>query len=103
MVYMIEAQVAYVLDALRALDREGLAAVEPRAEVQEAYNAELQRRLEGTVWQAGGCGSWYQDEHGANTTLWPDFTFRFRRMLERFDRAEYVAEPVRAPAAARAG
>jgi hypothetical protein len=42
------------------------------------------------VWLAGGCGSWYLDRHGHNTTLWPDFTFRFRRLTRRLDRENYV-------------
>ena len=38
-----------------------------------------------TVWTTGGCSSWYLDEHGRNTTLWPRTTFTFRRQLARFD------------------
>ena len=33
----------------------------------------------GTVWNTGGCASWYLDANGRNTTLWPDFTWRFRQ------------------------
>ncbi len=56
-------------------------------------------RLEGTVWNAGGCASWYLDDAGRNTTLWPTYTFPMKRMLERFDVAAYRVEPpVSAPA-----
>ena len=88
-VYMIETQVDYVLGALDAMDREGLAAVHPRQDVQDAYNAGLQRQLGHTVWNAGGCASWYRDAHGRNTTLWPTFTFSFRRQLRRFPLEQY--------------
>ena len=37
-----------------------------------------------------GCRSWYLDASGRNTTLWPDYTFRFRRQTARFDEREYV-------------
>ena len=50
-------------------------------------------RMEGTVWTAGGCASWYIDRTGRNTTLWPGFTFRFRRLLRRFDAESYVCAP----------
>ncbi|MEA2307375.1 MAG: hypothetical protein QOH43_4655 [Solirubrobacteraceae bacterium] len=100
MVHMIESQVQYVLDALATMERDGLAAVEPTPAVQDAFNAGLQRRLAGTVWQTGGCASWYLDQHGNNTTLWPDFTFRFRRLTERFDGDAYVREPLPAAAVA---
>ena len=99
-VFMIEAQVQYLVDALRQMDARGIGAIEPRPEMQRAYNERIQRRLAGTVWNAGGCASWYLDERGRNTTLWPTFTFRFRRQLERCDLSEYVVHrrPVRHPA-----
>jgi hypothetical protein len=47
--------------------------------VQRTYNDQLQRKLAGTVWNSGGCKSWYLDASRRNTTLWPSFTFAFRR------------------------
>jgi hypothetical protein len=94
-IFMIESQVSYVLDALRYLDRERAAAVEVRPEAQASFNAEVDRRMRGTVWTSGGCRSWYLDAAGRNSTLWPGFTWPFRRMTRRFDPAHYV---VRAPA-----
>ena len=93
MVYMIEAQVQYVLDALAAMEREAIAVVEPRPAAQQAFNATVQRGMKDSVWQTGGCGSWYQDLHGNNVTLWPDFTFRFKKLTERFDADHYVKLP----------
>jgi cation diffusion facilitator CzcD-associated flavoprotein CzcO len=94
LIYMIESQVAYILDALRYLRRSGSAAVEVRPEAQMAYNQSLQRRMAGTVWTSGGCASWYLDAHGNNTTLWPTFTWRFRRATRKFDPTEYRTHPV---------
>jgi cation diffusion facilitator CzcD-associated flavoprotein CzcO len=99
-VFMIEAQIAYVLDALRTMERERLARVEVRPQAQDAYNDRVQERMEGTVWTAGGCSSWYLDATGRNTTLWPDASFRFRLGLRRFDVQAYatapaIAEPAR--------
>ncbi|MGY1778185.1 flavin-containing monooxygenase [Geodermatophilus sp. SYSU D00804] len=98
MVYMIESQVAYVDDALRTMAAEGLDTLETTPEAQEAYRELVARRSRGTVWLAGGCGSWYLDRHGHNTTLWPDFTFRFRRLTRRLDRENYVGTPAGVPA-----
>jgi hypothetical protein len=89
LIYMIEFQVAYTLDALRYLRRSGSAAVEVRPEAQVAYNQTLKRRMADTVWVSGGCASWYLDAHGGNTTLWPTFTCRFRRATRKFDPTEY--------------
>lgn len=94
MVFMIESQVAYILDALRTMRAAGLASVEPREEVQRAWNDDLHRRMGRTVWSTGGCASWYLDEHGRNTTLWPRTTYTFRRLLSRFDLDAYRTTPV---------
>ncbi|MFI5777861.1 flavin-containing monooxygenase [Nocardia sp. NPDC051570] len=89
MVYMIESQITYITDAIATMDRLGLRTVEVRKDVQDKFNRELQGKLVGSVWNTGGCASWYLDKHGNNTTLWPDFTFRFRQLLEKFDVAAY--------------
>jgi cation diffusion facilitator CzcD-associated flavoprotein CzcO len=93
MVYMIESQVAYVDQALQVMDDEGLAVLETTPEAQQAYRRLIADKSKGTVWLAGGCASWYLDKHGHNSTLWPDFTFRFRKMLTAFDRENYVGVP----------
>ncbi|HET8718741.1 MAG TPA: NAD(P)/FAD-dependent oxidoreductase [Nocardioidaceae bacterium] len=90
MVFVIESQVAYILDALDQMRRHGWSAVEPRERAQHRWNAALQRRLARTVWNRGGCSSWYLDAHGRNTTLWPRTTFTLRRLLARFDADRYV-------------
>jgi cation diffusion facilitator CzcD-associated flavoprotein CzcO len=97
MVYMIESQVAYVDEALRAMDAEGLELLETTPQAQDAYRDLIAAKSKGTVWLAGGCASWYLDRHGHNTTLWPDFTFRFRKLLGRLDRENYVGTPAGAP------
>jgi len=103
-VVMAEAQVGYVRRALDRMAAGGAQSVEVRPEAQEAWNTDVQRRMRGTVWTAGGCSSWYLDSRGLNTTLWPDFTFRFIAALRRFDPAEHelspAPEPARAPAQA---
>jgi cation diffusion facilitator CzcD-associated flavoprotein CzcO/pimeloyl-ACP methyl ester carboxylesterase len=95
LVVMIEAQLPYIMGALRLMEERGLGAVEVRAEAQAAFNEDLQRRMAGTVWNTGGCASWYLDAQGRNTTLWPDFTWRYRRRMRRFDVAAYLLEPRR--------
>jgi len=88
MVYMIESQVTYVVDAVRQMLANGWRAVDVSVDAQAAYNRALQARQVGAVW-ATGCKSWYLDERGRNTALWPGFTFRFRRETRRFDRDRY--------------
>ncbi|MEO8689739.1 MAG: NAD(P)/FAD-dependent oxidoreductase [Solirubrobacteraceae bacterium] len=101
MVYMIESQVAYVMDALRYMARHGADTVQVRAEVAARSNADLDERMASTVWNTG-CASWYVDDTGRNATLWPDWTWRFRQRTASFDPADFeltqrargAAEPV---------
>ena len=92
LVYMIEAQFPYVLEALRLMKDRGIASVDVRPDVQVAYNEMLQRKLSPTVWNTGGCKSWYLDKNGHNSTIWPDCTFKFAKRLERFDLESYYQE-----------
>jgi cation diffusion facilitator CzcD-associated flavoprotein CzcO len=92
MVLMIEAQVGYAVAALDAMDQGGYGVIEPRADVQAAYNRRLQTALAKTVWSTGGCQSWYLDKDGRNTTLWPTFTWRYMQQMRDFRAAEYVMQ-----------
>ena len=90
MVFIIESQIAYILSAIKQMEALQIATVEPRQDVQDAWNDDLHRRMARTVWSTGGCASWYLDEHGRNTTLWPRTTFGFRGQLRTFDLEHYV-------------
>ena len=94
-VYMIESQLRYVMGCLAEIDRRGAGAFEVREDVQREFNEGLQGQMEGTVWTAGQCQSWYLDAQGRNTTIWPSWTFRFRRLLRRFDPEAYEFRPPR--------
>jgi cation diffusion facilitator CzcD-associated flavoprotein CzcO len=98
MVYVIESQVAYVVDAVRQMARNRWAAVDVDAGAQAAWNRDLQARHGGAVWKTG-CTSWYLNRNGKNTALWPGFTFRFRRATARFDPRNYRVEAEAASAA----
>ncbi len=76
MVFMIESQVNWVLGCMRALAARGGRTVEVRPEAQHAFNRALEPRLQKAVW-AAGCQSWYLDENGHNSSLWPGFTFEY--------------------------
>jgi cation diffusion facilitator CzcD-associated flavoprotein CzcO len=90
MIYMIESHINYVAGAVAFLSRPGVRSVEVRSGVQRRYNARLQSRLEHSVWVEGGCGSWYLDHRGRNTTLWPDHTWKFRRLTRHFHPGDYT-------------
>ena len=81
--FMIEAQVRYVLQAIQHLSRARIDALDLREEVQAAAYHDVQTRMKNTVWQSG-CKSWYQSADGRNDTLWPGFTFDYWWRTRRF-------------------
>ncbi len=89
-IFMIEAQVRYVLQAIGHLARARVDALDLREEVQTESYGEVQRRMRETVWQSG-CKSWYQSADGHNDTLWPGFTFDYWWRARRFVPAAYRA------------
>jgi cyclohexanone monooxygenase len=100
-IVLIEAQLEYALGALKAMRARGLASVAVRPEVQRAYNERVQAALAGTVWNSGGCQSYYLDRNGTNSTIYPWTTIDLRRRTSRFALDDYVArdrvpEPVAA-------
>jgi cation diffusion facilitator CzcD-associated flavoprotein CzcO len=89
MIFMMESQYNYVVDALKTMSARNLAAVTVTPEAVTEFNDGIQRQLAHTVWSSG-CSSWYLDASGRNTTLWPDFTWRYRRRTRRFDAGRYL-------------
>ena len=102
MVHIIESQLNYIIDYIKALDRLGVAALDPRPDAQKTWCDEIERRLAPSVWNTGGCASWYLNAAGRNPTLWPGSTIRFRRATRSIDVAEYHRLPIpsRTPASA---
>ena len=91
-IFMIESQLSYVMEALGTMDARSAAVLDTRPAAQAAFNDALQDEMRGTVWTEGGCASWYLDAHGRNTTLWPGTSWSFRRATRRFDPAEHLLE-----------
>ncbi|PXX71792.1 cation diffusion facilitator CzcD-associated flavoprotein CzcO [Nocardia tenerifensis] len=92
-IYAIESQITYVLDAIATLERRGVRTFEVRKSAQDNHNRLLREKTAGGVWLTGGCTNWFTDKHGHNTALWPDFSFRFRRLLRKFDLDAYETTP----------
>ena len=89
MIFMIESQANYVMSALKLITQAPAIAFDIPEQTQARYNDDLQKQLAKTVWNTGGCSSWYLASNGLNTTLWPDFTFVYRHKTRRFDVEHY--------------
>jgi cation diffusion facilitator CzcD-associated flavoprotein CzcO len=88
-VFMIEAQTHYIIECLRLMQRNGASSIEARREEQVRFNERLQQRMGRTVY-ASGCKSWYLDESGKGTILWPGLSSQYWKDTRRLTPAEYI-------------
>jgi cation diffusion facilitator CzcD-associated flavoprotein CzcO len=88
-IFMLESQIAYVLEAIRHLPRTGARWMDVDPSVQGSFNRDVQERLDDTVWTAG-CSSWYRNESGKVTNNWPGFTVEYRRRTRRPDLSDFT-------------
>ncbi|AXB43788.1 flavin-containing monooxygenase [Amycolatopsis albispora] len=88
-VFMIESQARYVVDAIKLTERHRAAALTVRERAQEEFQAEIQDKLVKGVWTQGGCKSWYLDAKGVNRTIWPGFTWRYWQRTRHVDPSHY--------------
>ncbi len=86
-VFMMEAQLNY---ATRAISEAlaGQLLIEPKMHVARRWTRDIHAKMPSTVW-GSGCSSWYLNAQGRNTTIWPDFTFTFRRATRRFSARDH--------------
>jgi len=88
---MIEAQVGYVIDAIRRMDAAGIRRIDVRRKVMDDYNEALRRDLARSVWAAEK-SSWYKLADGTITNNWPHSTMRYRRLMRVADLADYECD-----------
>ncbi len=99
-VFTIEAGIAHVIAALRALDRSREREIEIRPEAAAGFDADLRDALRGTVWHTG-CTNWYVDEHGEDPNQWPWTWSGYRRRTATLAPGAYrLSSPDRSPAGA---
>ncbi len=98
-IYTLEAGIAHVIAALRALERTGTDTIELREEAAERFDAELRGALSGTVWHSG-CTNWYVDERGNDPNQWPWTWSAYRRRAATLSPDAYRLSTARSPAGA---
>jgi cation diffusion facilitator CzcD-associated flavoprotein CzcO len=93
----LEAQAAYIRQALAQLRQRDAGAIEVRAEVEAASDRALQARFAGTAWTQ--CDSWYRDERGRIVTNWPGYMRDYLQQTSQIDTSQYHFAPAPEPAA----
>ncbi|MBI3213711.1 MAG: NAD(P)/FAD-dependent oxidoreductase [Mycobacterium sp.] len=83
-IFVIEAQMEYIARAIRAAEKTGAASIEVTAAAEAEYTQMIHREMKRTVWQHGGCHSWYQSKSGRVIAMYPGFSFSYRMAASRF-------------------
>jgi len=87
-IFMIEAQVEYILQLMQLVDQSQSDAIMVKDQAQDTFNQQVQHMFEKTVWQSG-CVSWYQQEGGKNFALWPTYTWKYWLKTKKPNVADY--------------
>ncbi|MBA0124881.1 DUF4873 domain-containing protein [Haloechinothrix sp. YIM 98757] len=98
-VFMIEAQAGYIVQCLRQMEQRDVTRIEVRPAVQRRFNQWVHGKLAGSVWNSGGCDSWYLDDTGANRAAWPGSSVSYWRRMRQVnpEHFEWTAAADREP------
>ncbi|TQC44028.1 NAD(P)/FAD-dependent oxidoreductase [Rhodococcus sp. WS4] len=92
LVVMLEAQADYLGLALTAMAEHDAKTIEVTTDAQDAFMDTLRIDLGQTVWKLGGCSSWYLDDKGDATTMWPGTMLAFQRLMKSFEIGDHFVE-----------
>lgn len=91
-VFMLERQASYILDAIRWLERDQLRSIEVRPEVMDTFNRDVASAADRTVWTAG-CRNWYKTTSGKLVNNWPGPTWRYAWETRRVKKNRFLQVP----------
>ncbi len=92
-----ESQVGYIVQLLQAMLSKGLACVEPRQDLHDAYNASVDEAHSRMIWSHPGFTTYYKNSRGRVVVLVPWRVVDYWRMLRQARLEDYVTEPLRKP------
>lgn len=88
-IYMLEVQADHIVTVIKKANSLKAKRVQPSLSAQKSYTEWLDQQSKNTVWNAGGCKSWYLDSTGRNSNIWPSFTFHYRYLANKTKTSGY--------------
>lgn len=89
---LAEAQLDYIVDGLLQMRDRKISKFTIKPNVIARHNELVQKHLKTTVFNSGGCKSYYLDENGRNFAAWPWSLKKLRQRLAVVDFADYTVE-----------
>lgn len=96
--FVIEAQARYIAQCVRMMRTTESTRIEVRERVQREFNERIHARLARSVWNTGGCDSWFLDRSGANRQAWPGSSANYWRLTRRPRRTWFILSRTPEPA-----
>ncbi|MEQ9544527.1 MAG: NAD(P)/FAD-dependent oxidoreductase [Marinobacter sp.] len=89
---LAEAQLDYIIDGLWKIKEKRISKLSIKRSVLKQHNQRVQKNLQTTVFNAGGCSSYYLDQNGRNFAAWPWSLSALKRRLNVFKLKDYDVE-----------
>lgn len=86
---LAEAQLDYIVDGLLKIKEQNIGKLNIKSEVIKKHNELVQKYLKTTVFNAGGCKSYYLDANGRNFAAWPWSLKKLKQRLKHMDLNDY--------------
>jgi len=86
---LAEAQLDYIIDGLKKVKANDIGKITIRPDVLKQHNDKVQKHLKGTVFNSGGCKSYYLDQNGRNFAAWPWSLAELKKKLSAFELDDY--------------
>ncbi len=87
--FMIECQITYVLDAINKMVRRNITSIDVKEEVNDEYQKWAQACMKGKAFNSNTCSSWYHNSKGVNYTLYPNSCTQYWWQTRRADLSKY--------------
>ncbi|MEH6345036.1 MAG: NAD(P)/FAD-dependent oxidoreductase [Bermanella sp.] len=88
--FLIESQMCYIINSIKNVERRNKNNVEVKAHAEERYTNHIHSEMQKTVWQSGGCNSWYKSKSGKVIAMFPGFSFTYRRWAKKFRTSDHT-------------
>lgn len=89
---LAEAQLDYIIDGLRKIKAQSISKMTIKPNILAKHNESVQKHLKKTVFNSGGCKSYYLDANGRNFAAWPWSLKKLKQRLVKIDLNEYHVE-----------
>lgn len=93
-IFTAECALEYALRAVEHMLRHDIKAVEVKAEVYDAFNAEVDRENLLRAWGTTKVNTWYQGRSGRPTVTWPYPILEYFNRTSRFEPDDFDLEPL---------